>query len=116
VFAINHSNLNPTPYIGQTLYTFLGDQAALDPDGNLGLFAHSGTLIADSPQPGLPFVYFFNLTDGQIMIGKQSTGMLDLGVIGGTKVEVASLELVPESSTALLIALGSLGFLRRRRI
>jgi hypothetical protein len=123
LFAINNSSITPGATIGQTIYTFFGDGTTLAGSANVGLFAHGTTLTADPAPPGLPNSYALNLADGVVKIGGIQGAPLMVNVdfrelgLGVLPVQAAmQMVPVPEPSAALLIAMGSLGLLRRRRI
>lgn len=119
-FAVQNSGLNPTPFIGQTLYSFMGDGASLLVSNALGLFKHTQTLVADPLPPGAPNEVNLNLGSGSLLIGTLTsivTTDAALGISAPTEVSAIRLTAVavPEPSCVLLSALGALALLRRKR-
>lgn len=118
VFAINNSVFDPTSHIGQSIYTFMSGAASVaDTDGGaFALFKHSQTLTADPTSPPIPNNYALNLKNGTLLVGEYGISTVDLTGFGGdATTSVASINIVPETSSTLLGAMGALLLLRRRR-
>jgi hypothetical protein len=118
VFAINNTLFDPTSHIGQSIYTFMSGAAsvAATNGGEFALFKHNETLTADPTSPPIPNNYALNLKKGTLLVGEYGTSTVDLtGFSGSAAVSVASINIVPETSSTLLGAMGALLLLRRRR-
>jgi hypothetical protein len=118
VFAINNSVFDPTSYLSQSIYTFMSGAAtvAATDGGAFALFKHSQTLTADPTSPPIPNSYALNLKNGTLLVGESGTSTVDLTGFGGdATTSVASINIVPETSSTLLGAMGALLLLRRRR-
>jgi hypothetical protein len=117
-FAINNSVFDPTSYLGNSIYTFISGAAsvAATNEGEFALFKHNETLSADPSLPATPTQYALNLKNGTLLVGVIGTSTVDLTGFGGSaSTPVASINIVPETSSALLGAMGALLLLRRRR-
>jgi hypothetical protein len=118
VFAINNSVFDPTSHIGQSIYTFMSSAAtvAATDGGAFALFKHSQTLTADPTSPPIPISYSLNLKNGTLLVGEYGTSTVNLtGFEGPASATVTSINIVPETSSTLLGAIGALLLLRRRR-
>ena len=118
VFLINNSNFDPSSYLTKSIYTFMSGAAsvAATDGGAFALFKHSQTLTADPTSPPIPNSYALNLKNGTLLVGESGTSTVDLTGFGGSaSVSVASINIVPETSSTLLGAMGALLLLRRRR-
>jgi len=105
--------------IGRSLYSFFTVGSSLTA-GNVGsayALVNSGqTVIADAFPPT---DYTLFTTTGTVVHGQLTTGTFSappLGIEAGVSAPAFNLVPIPETSTALLGALGALGLLRRRRI
>jgi hypothetical protein len=117
-FAINNSVFDPTSYLGNSIYTFISGAAsvAATNEGQFALFKHTETLSADPTAPGTPTSYALNLNNGALLVGEYGTSTVDLTGFGGSaNASVTSINIVPETSSTLLGAMGALLLLRRRR-
>jgi hypothetical protein len=118
-FTISVGSFDPTSFIGQSLYTFIGNGATLATSTEYGLFRHTGTLAADPAAPSLPTEYFMDLNNGTSLIGtfgtKNNVTDANLGIDNATVATYQLVNSVPEPSTLLLSAIGVLGLLRRKR-
>lgn len=118
VFAINNSVFDPTSHIDKSIYTFMSAAASLaaTDGGAFALFKHSQTLTADLTAPATPNSYALNLKNGTLLVGEYGTSTVDLtGFLGPASATVTSINIVPETSSTLLGAMGALLLLRRRR-
>ena len=117
-FAINNSNFDPTLYLGQSIYTFMSGAAsvAATDGGAFALFKHTQTLTADPTSPPIPNSYDLDLKNGDLLVGEYGISTVDLTGAGGpASATVTSINIVPETSSTLLGAMGALLLLRRRR-
>jgi hypothetical protein len=118
VFAINNSTFDPTSYLGKSIYTFMSGAAsvATTNEGEFALFKHNETLSPDPNQPAPPTQYALNLKNGTLLVGEYGTSTVDLTEFGeSANASVTSINIVPETSSTLLGAMGALLLLRRRR-
>jgi PEP-CTERM motif len=120
-FAVQNNALNPTAFIGQTLYSFIGDGASLLVSNAVALFKHSQTLVADPLPPATANEVNLTLGSGTLLIGTPTTITttdVALGIKERTEVDairLTPLAAIPEPSSLLLTALGALALLRRKR-
>ena len=118
-FTISVAPFTPTPFIGQSLYTFIGNGATLQSSTEFALFLHTDKLAADPAPPATPTEYFMNLTNGSSLIGsfgtKNNVTDENLGLAGATVATYQLVNAIPEPSTLLLSAIGVIGLLRRKR-
>lgn len=120
-YAINADPFTVTPYLGQNLYTFIGDGSDLATSVAFALFKHTETLVADPGGTSVPNSYFYDLseTNGTLLVGTRDTfsGFTDTN-FGVTDADVSTVKLfspIPEPSALLLCGIGSLALLRRKR-
>lgn len=118
-YAFQSASFNPTAFIGQSLYTFIGDGVDLDSSTEFALYRHTTTLTADSVSPTPENTYDLLLTGGTLLIGGPTTSFLstdaNLGTDGDTVNAIQLVSTIPEPSALLLSAFGVLGLLRRKR-
>jgi hypothetical protein len=120
-YAINADPFSVTPYIGQNLYTFVGDGSSLATSAAFVLFKHTETLVADPGGTSVPNSYSYDLsaTNGTLLVGTRDTfsGFTDAN-FGLTAADVSTVKMfspIPEPSALLLCGVGSLALLRRKR-
>jgi hypothetical protein len=108
------SILTGNPLLGRSLYSFMGNAATLAASTQFSL------VLLGSINEDLPNEFSYSSNPGGLtpVIGTLGTFAGDLGGGPGnfTTLKTASLVAVPESSAAILGAVGALGLLRRRRI
>jgi hypothetical protein len=118
-FTISVDPFNPTSFIGQSIYTFIGNGATLGSSTEYALFLHSETFTADPAAPSLPNEYFMDLANGTSSIGVFGTkNNVTDGNLGITNATVSTYQLVnaiPEPSSLLLSIVGLVFLARRKR-
>lgn len=117
-FAVQNDVLDPTSFIGQSLYTFVGDGSSLALSNAYLLFRHTETLSADPLPPAGPNQYSLDFGSGALLVGTSTTIFTTdapLGINSSTEVNAIQLEVVPEPSALLLSSVGILALLRRKR-
>jgi hypothetical protein len=119
-YAFVSSSFSPTPFIGSTLYTFIGNGADLATSTAFALYAHANTLDADPVLPTPENTPDLLLTGGSLLIGTPTTFSSTDANLGTNNTTVSAIQLeaiapIPEPSSALLGAFGALALLRRRR-
>lgn len=111
-------NLDPTPFIGQTLYSFIGNGATLSASTEFALYRHMPVLAADPDSPAPASSYSLLLTGGSLIVGTATTVQSTNANLGTNDTTVNAVRLspaVPEPSALILSALGVFGLLRRKR-
>ncbi len=113
---IGNADFDPTPGIGRTLYTFIGNGADNISSDAFALYQHTREDLAADPVSPPPTTYDAYLAGGTLLIGSSvgpiaNVNVTDVGVVNFAQ----SVQLVPEPSALLLSAFGVLGLLRRKR-
>lgn len=114
-YAFIANSFDPTPFIGASLYTFIGNGAALADSAEFALYFHSERLVADPAPPTPENVVELNLVGGTLLLGTETTFLSTDSNLGTNDTVVRAIQLVPEPSTLLLSAFGALALLRRKR-
>ena len=120
-YSIPNDPFVVTPYLGQTLYTIIGNSTILANSTAFALFRHTEVLVADPGGTATPNDYILDLTpaDGTLLAGTRDTlnGFSD-PFFDVTGINISTVKLItpiPEPSALLLSAFGVLGLLRRKR-
>ena len=116
-YAFQSASFDPTPFIGASLYTFIGNGADLASSTEFALYRHDITLAADAAPPTPETVYDLLLTNGVLLIGTQTVFDSTDPNLGTNNSPVSAIQLaaIPEPSSFLLSAIGALALLRRKR-
>jgi len=103
---------NDTSYTGKTIYTVVGDAATIANSTIFAIFS-AGVTFPTVDGTGTGLATDVTSVAGNVVYGTLMTP--NTQPTGGTFTQGVKMTSVPESSTALLGALGALGLLRRRR-
>jgi hypothetical protein len=116
-YAFQSPSFDPTSFIGQTLYTFIGNGTDLMSSTEFALYRHSTTLSADLAPPAPESTYDLLLDGGDLLIGTATTVQSTDANLGTNDITVNAVQLavIPEPSTLLITSLGALALLRRKR-
>jgi MYXO-CTERM domain-containing protein len=115
VTAVASTAFDPSPYLGKTLYVFIGNGATLESSSQFAVLQSVETVGADNPVDNNN-IKFVTSTP---IFGGYSTGTYDgtpFGLDSSVSAQAVNLVTVPEPSAALLGGLGALALLRRRRV